>query len=129
MAFMLIAWTLALILSSAELQTERSCTATGDLEVVQFNSKIFPAARKIRILLPVGYRFPANRDQRYSVLYLNDGQNLFDICTSQFSGEEWRVDETVQQLTAKREIEPLIVVGIDNGGKRQKAQRIPSLCR
>src|SRR5215469_2800733 len=120
MAFMLIAWTLALLLFSARPQTKASCTATGDLEIIQFDSKIFPAARKIRILLPEGYRLPENRDRRYSVLYLNDGQNLFDICTSQFSGEEWRVDETVQQLIANREIAPLIVVGIDNGGKRHR---------
>jgi enterochelin esterase-like enzyme len=120
MAFMPVAWTLALLLFSARPQTKASCTATGDLEIVQFDNKIFSAARKIRILLPEGYRLPANRDRRYSVLYLNDGQNLFDICTSQFTGEEWRVDETVQQLTAKREIAPLIVVGIDNGGKRQR---------
>ena len=120
MASMLIMWTLALLHSSAKPQTKASCTATGDLEVVQFESKIFPADRKIRILLPEGYRLPENRNRRYSALYLNDGQNLFDICTSQFSGEEWRVDETVQQLTANREIAPLIVVGIDNGGKRQR---------
>ena len=80
MAFMLIAWTLALLLFTARPQTKASCTATGDLEIVQFDSKIFPAARKIRILLPEGYRLPENRDRRYSVLYLTDGQNLFDIC-------------------------------------------------
>jgi enterochelin esterase-like enzyme len=121
-AFMLMAWTLAWFLLSARSQTKASCTATGDLEIVQFHSKIFPADRKLRILLPEGYRLPENRDRRYPVLYLNDGQNLFDICTSQFSGMEWRVDETVQKLTAERAIAPLIVVGIDNGGKRERAR-------
>ena len=72
MAFMLIAWTLSLLLFSARPQTKASCTATGDLEIVQFDSKIFSAARKIRVLLPEGYRLPENRDRRYSVLYLNE---------------------------------------------------------
>jgi hypothetical protein len=34
----------------------RTCTATGDLEIVAFESRIFPAARSLRILLPDGYR-------------------------------------------------------------------------
>jgi enterochelin esterase-like enzyme len=95
-----------------------SCTATGDLEIVRFESKVFPAQRNLRILLPAGYRLPENRNRRYPVLYLNDGQNLFDVCTSQFTGEEWRVDEIVDDLIASGKINPIIVVGIDNGGKR-----------
>jgi len=95
-----------------------SCTATGDLEIVRFESKVFPAERNLRILLPAGYRLPENRHRQYPVLYLNDGQNLFDVCTSQFTGEEWRVDETVDDLIAHGTIRPIIVVGIDNGGKR-----------
>jgi hypothetical protein len=35
------------------------------------------------------------------VLYLNDGQNLFDAATSTFTGREWRVDETVRELTGR----------------------------
>jgi len=95
-----------------------SCTARGDLEIVRFESKVFPAQRNLRILLPAGYRLPENRHRRYPVLYLNDGQNLFDVCTSQFTGEEWRVDEIVDDLIAHGTIGPIIVVGIDNGGKR-----------
>jgi enterochelin esterase-like enzyme len=95
-----------------------SCTATGDLEIVRFESKVFPAPRTLRILLPAGYRISENRHRRYPVLYLNDGQNLFDVCTSQFTGKEWRVDETVNDLISHNSISPIIVVGIDNGGKR-----------
>jgi enterochelin esterase-like enzyme len=70
------------------------------------------------VLLPEGYRLAANRNRRYPVLYMNDGQNLFDVCTSLFNAEEWRVDETVINLIAHAKLEALIVVGIDNGGKR-----------
>jgi predicted alpha/beta superfamily hydrolase len=92
-----------------------ACTATGNLEIVDFKSTVFANARKLRILLPSGYR---ESSKRYSVLYLNDGQNLFDVCTSIFQPEEWRVDETVGQLIGAHEIVPIIVVGIDNAGKR-----------
>src|SRR5438270_618944 len=70
-----------------------SCTATGDLQIVAFESRVFPAARNLRVLLPRGDHNAANRNRKYPVLYLNDGQDLFDICTSLFNHEEWRVDE------------------------------------
>jgi pullulanase len=96
----------------------RTCTATGDLEIVAFDSRVFPASRSLRILLPDGYRDAGNRSRRYPVLYLNDGQDLFDRCTTLFGGEEWRVDETVRDLIATGKLPPMIVVGIDNGGRR-----------
>jgi enterochelin esterase-like enzyme len=104
--------------ASASSAQNQPCTATGDLVIAPFVSKVFPAPRSLRILLPTGYRLPANRKRHYPVLYLNDGQNLFDVCTSLFNREEWRVDETVGELVAKGELDPLIVVGIDNGGRQ-----------
>lgn len=101
--------------SAAPAQTPQ-CTSTGDLVIVPFASNVFPASRSLRILLPAGYRLPANRKRRYPILYLNDGQNLFDVCTAIFNREEWRVDETVDELVANGKLDPLIVVGIDNGG-------------
>lgn len=114
----LVTLLLAVSAASAEPPRAPQCTATGDLEIVPFVSKVFPAPRSLRILLPVGYRLPENRKRRYPVLYLNDGQNLFDVCTSVFNREEWQVDEIVGELVAKGKLEPLIVVGIDNGGRR-----------
>ncbi len=102
-----------------------ACTATGDLEILDFHSKIFGQVRetrKLRILLPRGYRDRVNKNRRYPVLYLNDGQNLFDICTATFSPVEWNVDETTDRLIAENKVEPLIVVGIDNAGKRDRAK-------
>ena len=68
--------------------------------------------RAIRVYLPPGYD---DSGKRYPVLYLQDGQNLFDAATS-FLGE-WNVDETLIDLARERGIE-LIVVGIDNGDRR-----------
>ena len=102
----------------AGVAAQERCTNTGDLEIVAFNSRIFPTPRNLRILLPAGYRLPSNLKRRYPVLYLNDGQNLFDICTALYDREEWRIDETVGELIARGKIEPIIVVGIDSGGRR-----------
>lgn len=104
--------------SHAKAPQALPCTVTGDLEIVPFTSKVFPAPRNLRVLLPAGYALPENQKRSYPVLYLNDGQNLFDVCTSLFNREEWRVDETVSELVAKGKLDPLIVVGIDNGGRR-----------
>lgn len=111
---------LLLALSAARTPSAQGpqCTSTGDLEIIPFASKVFPAPRNLRILLPAGYRLPANRERHYPVLYMNDGQNLFDVCTAIYNREEWRVDETITELTASGKLDALIVVGIDNGGRR-----------
>jgi predicted alpha/beta superfamily hydrolase len=69
--------------------------------------------RTIRVYLPPGY---AAGSARYPVLYLHDGQNLFDAATG-FAGE-WEVDESLNRLARTRHLE-LIAVGIDNGGEHR----------
>lgn len=66
--------------------------------------------RRIWLYLPPNY---TTSNQSYPVLYMHDGQNLFDVATS-FSGE-WQVDETLNTLFAQGD-PGVIVVGIDNGG-------------
>ena len=53
--------------------------------------------------------------QRYPVFYLHDGQNLFDQETA-FAGQEWRADETAEELIREGAIHPVIMVGIYNAG-------------
>lgn len=68
--------------------------------------------RRVWLYLPTGY---AASSRRYPVLYLQDGQNVFDAATS-FSGE-WEVDETLSRLQAGGvDLANSIVVAIDNGG-------------
>lgn len=69
--------------------------------------------RTLRIYLPPSY---ATSDRRYPVIYMHDGQNLFDAATS-FAGE-WGVDETMDALARTHDFEA-IVVGIDNGGDKR----------
>lgn len=68
--------------------------------------------RRIWIYLPADY---ATTKQRFPVLYMHDGQNLFDEATAGFG--EWGVDECLDSLSAKGKKE-CIVIGIDNGPKR-----------
>jgi len=93
-------------------------TVTGDVEL--FSHAPFRGGRTVRVYLPPGYRTSTDR---YPVLYLQDGQNLFDVRTS-FAGE-WRVDETCDLLVESGQIRPLIVVGIDNGGSARVAEYTP----
>lgn len=87
-------------------------TATSNVQILD-NSFFMPQLnrnRKIWIYLPLDY---FTTTKTYPVLYMQDGQNLFDAATS-FAGE-WEVDETLNQLYSEGDY-GAIVVGIDNGG-------------
>ncbi len=66
------------------------------MEIVPFESKIYHETRTLRVLVPANYFSPHNTHRSYPVLYMQDGQNLFDEATSH-SGE-WHMDETVEHL-------------------------------
>lgn len=77
-------------------------------------------SRTLRLCLPPSYATEPAR--RYPVLYMHDGQNLFDAATS-YAGE-WGVDETMAALAQATGFEAL-VVGIDNGGARRNTEMAP----
>src|SRR5258708_30157469 len=89
-------------------------TLTGKIKRHRgFQSKILGNRRDVLVYLPRGYRRFSRR--RYPVLYLNDGQNVFDAATS-FAGVEWGVDETAERLIPGNLIEPLLIVAVSNTG-------------
>src|SRR6202045_1522870 len=89
----------------------------------KFPSKILGNRRDVLVWLPRGYsRFSR---KRHSVLYLQDGQNVFDAATS-FAGTEWSVDETAQRLIRENSIEPLIIVAIANTGEDRIHEYAPT---
>lgn len=98
--------------------------ATGDLRLHEFHSHIFHNTRFLRVWLPPGYDDPEDSARRYPVLYLNDGQNLFESSTS-FTGVEWGVDETADRLIRAGTIPPIIIVGIDNASKDRIREFMP----
>jgi len=110
--------------SGASAGVIRVESVTGDLRLHEFRSRIFRNTRFLRVWLPPGYDDPANADRRYPVLYLNDGQNLFEPSTS-FTGVEWQVDETGDRLIREGVIPPMIFVGLDNAAKERIREYMP----
>jgi len=104
--------------SPLSAQTKCTPTVTGDLRVDSIDSGTYGEKRRIRVLLPAGYDAAENAQLRYPVLYMFDGQTLFDACTA-FAGEgEWRIDETLARLILEKKIPPMIVVGMDSNSRR-----------
>jgi predicted alpha/beta superfamily hydrolase len=95
--------------------------ATGNLWLHELRSRIFGNTRLLRVWLPPDY--DGWGETRYPVLYLNDGQNLFDPVTA-FAGVHWQVGESAARLIAEQKVPPLIIVGIDNT-KNRACEYIP----
>jgi enterochelin esterase-like enzyme len=89
----------------------------GTLDVHHIFSKKLGATRTLRVWMPPGF----DRHTRYSVLYLNDGQNLFGDGDPESGGGGWRADTAAADLMVGRRITPLLIVGIDNEGDRGRA--------
>jgi len=100
-------------------------TVVGTVETFELKSTVFDNTRTVRVFLPPGYGDAGNRDRHYPVLYMFDGQNLFDACLAYDHVHEWQVDETVTRLTGEGKIEPLIVVGLDNAGEKRAFEYLP----
>jgi predicted alpha/beta superfamily hydrolase len=90
----------------------------------RFHSLFLPDDRDVTVYLPPGY--DENSDRDYPVLYMQDGQNLFDSETSFVKGRTWQLAETADEATKAGEVEPLILVGIANTGERRVAEYTPT---
>ncbi|MBX0290234.1 hypothetical protein K3G63_07275 [Hymenobacter sp. HSC-4F20] len=107
--------------------TPVSCQSTAQQPNVQIVSNTFQMpqlgrTRRVWVYLPSDY--PSATNKRYPVLYMHDGQNVFDACTS-FSGE-WGVDETLSHLQHQGlDAAGCIVVAVDNGGPERLNELSP----
>jgi predicted alpha/beta superfamily hydrolase len=98
-------------------------TLTGSFRTHQgLRSRFLESAHDLIVYLPPGYDEDAER--RYPVLYMQDGQNLFDEATS-FSGA-WRLNEAAEQMMAAGMVAPLIIVGISNAGAYRIEEYTPT---
>jgi len=84
----------------------------GTLTIHELASQ-YIGQRTIRIWTPEGYP----KDAPYDVLYMHDGQMLYDADFA-WNHQEWGIDEVAQQLIDSGRIHPVVVVGIDNGSNR-----------
>jgi hypothetical protein len=115
--FRLLAF-LALLVAAVPAAAGISSGKLDDLGLVQSR---YTDARKVTVWLPDSYR-PGG--PKHSVLYMHDGQNLFDPATG-FGGMEWKVDEVLGRLIAENKVRPTIVVAIWNTPKRLQ-EYVPS---
>jgi predicted alpha/beta superfamily hydrolase len=97
------------------LENRRVAVREGRLDHIRgFASQHLGNARDITIYLPAGY--DERQDRRYPVLYMHDGQNLFEPERAFIPGQHWRVAEAANEAIGSRTAEPMIIVGIDNAG-------------
>ena len=78
----------------------------------QFRSRFLRNQRDLIVYTPPGYEEQQRR--RFPVLYLHDGQNLFDGATSFIPGQDWHVGQTADDCIQTGKVEPLIIVGMYN---------------
>lgn len=111
---------LLLLLFSSQLFASLPKVSSGRIERLQAFSSAFVMPRNIDIWLPEGY----SAEQRYAVVYMHDGQMLFDSSDT-FNGQEWQVDEVASALIAKGTTRPFIVVGIFNATHHRHSEYFP----
>ena len=107
---------IALSMSAQELPKVLS----GSIQrLTDFNSK-FVTSRNIDIWLPEGY----TESKKYSVLYMHDGQMLFDAKTT-WNKQAWNADQTITRLMKSGQLSPTIIVGIWNNGQFRHSEYFP----
>jgi hypothetical protein len=95
--------------------------SSGKLDDLGAVQSRYADARKVTVWLPDSYR---RGGPKHSVLYMHDGQNLFDPDTG-YGGMEWKIDEVLGRLIAEHKVRPTIVVAIWNTPKRLR-EYVPS---
>ena len=114
--------------AEAEVLLRKTHTLDGVVKrYPDFQSKILGQERRVWVYLPPVYWDEPTGS--FPVLYMLDGQNVFDGATAFIAGKEWEVDETAERLIGEGRIEPLIVVAVDNGGAARADEYLPSVRR
>ena len=90
----------------------------------RFPSRFLRNQRDLIVYLPPGYDEQPQR--HFPVLYLHDGQNLFDGATSFIPGMDWHVGHTADDCIRAGRVQPLIIVGIYNAGKQRLGEYTPT---
>ncbi len=108
-----------LVLFQCKMQDE---TQRGTLIILDAFPSEFVDPRPILVWLPPGY----TPNRKYAVLYMHDGQMLFDS-TITWTQQEWKVDETMTRLLQKKKVRETIVVGIHNAGRFRWSEYLPQV--
>lgn len=92
----------------------------GKIDFYENFPSTFVSSRNIDVWLPEGY----DSTKRYAVLYMNDGQMLFDATTT-WNKQSWNIDDVASDLLKNGKLHNLIIVGIWNSGNTRHADYFP----
>jgi len=95
-------------------------TPSGKIKRIENFTSAYVSARNVDIWLPEGY----NTNKKYAVLYMQDGQGLYDSSIT-WNHQSWDVDDAVDKLTKANKIKDVIVVGIWNGQNTRHPEYFP----
>jgi enterochelin esterase-like enzyme len=90
----------------------------------QFYSRYLKNQRDLIVYLPPGYNEQPQRS--FPVLFMHDGQNLFDGSTSFIPGQDWHVGQSADYFISQGQVEPLIIVGVYNTGRSRIREYTPT---
>lgn len=99
----------------AKEDVEQTLATKGTIQLDEFEG------RTLYIYLPANYQ---NSDKRYPVVYMHDGQNVFDASTSGF-GKEWQVDEILDKLGEDYSMKEVIVAALAHGESNRTVEYVP----
>ncbi|WP_430815846.1 alpha/beta hydrolase [Carboxylicivirga sp. RSCT41] len=102
------------------MQAQDIRVSSGKVIRHELFSSDYVDARNVDVWLPDGY----TADKRYAVIYMHDGQMLYDASTT-WNGQEWGVDEVISRLIKSERIRDCIVVGIWNNDGKRNAEYFP----
>lgn len=116
-----ILWITVFVLACAKPNKESAVLVSSGFvkRITDFPSE-YIAKRNVDIWLPKNY----SKSKKYAVLYMHDGQMLFDSIKS-WNKQEWGVDEMITSLVEKGKIKETIVIGIWNSGNTRHADYYP----
>lgn len=98
-----------------KLENRRAAVRPGRIERIHgFTSNILGNSREVTVYLPAGY--DDRQDRRYPVLYMQDGQNLFDAERAYIPGQHWKLKEAADAAIGERTAAPMIIVAVDHAG-------------
>ena len=115
----LIYFLISIILSHS-MNAQLPTPTTGTIKRVEKFASKYVDARNVDIWLPDGY----NTQQQYAVLYMHDGQMLFDAAQA-WNKQEWGIDEILGNLIKEKKIRNCIVVGVWNSDKKRHIDYFP----
>ena len=95
---------------------------TGTVEYYEDFESDYVATRNVEVWLPPNY---SDEDSSYQVLYMHDGQNVFNPQTS-YNGNDWMVDEVLTNLIRENKVQKTIVVASWNTGETRFAEYMPN---